>query len=138
MSEKKKATCLAPGAVITACRNCFAAMRPRSPAAGLAQLISDGVGLIGRTNESAPKLIDQCRSKYPRFDQEISTHIPASVREQARHLKRAKGFGSFQELYSEAMLTSLVARGFMTAGLEVVAADAGLREEPGGGHRRAA
>ena len=96
MSDKRKATCLAPSAIVAVCRTCFAAIYPRSPAAGHAQLISEGIALVARRNEGAPKLIDQCRSKYPRFDQEISTHIPASVREQARLLKRAKGFGSFR------------------------------------------
>ena len=138
MSDRRKATCLAPSAIVAVCRTCFAAIYPRSPAAGHAQLISEGIALVARRNEGAPKLIDQCRSKYPRFDQEISTHIPASVREQARLLKRAKGFGSFQELYLEAMVASLVARGFLTAGLEASAGDAGLPGEPAEGRRRAA
>ena len=138
MSDRRKATCLAPSAIVAACRTWFAAIHPRSPAAGHAQLISEGIALVARRNEGAPKLIDQCRSKYPRFDQEISTHIPASVREQARLLKRAKGFGSFQELYLEAMVASLVARGFLTAGLEAAAGDAGLPGEPAEGRRRAA
>ena len=138
MSDKKKATCLAPSAIVRTCRNCFAAMHPRSRAAGHAQLISEGIALIAPTNEGAPKLIDLCRSKYPRFDQEISTHIPASVREQVRLLERAKGFASFQELYLEAMLASLIARGFLTAGLEAAAGDAGLPREPAEGRRRAA
>jgi hypothetical protein len=43
MSDKKKATCLAPSAIVAACRNCFAATHPRSPAAGNAQLISEGI-----------------------------------------------------------------------------------------------
>jgi len=138
MSDRRKATCLAPSAIVAVCRTCFAAIYPRSPAAGHAQLISEGIALVARRNEGAPKLIDQCRSKYPRFDQEISTHIPASVREQARLLKRAKGFGSFKELYLEAMVASLVARGFLTAGLEAAAGDAGLPGEPAEGRRRAA
>ena len=138
MSDRRKATCLAPSAIVAVCRTCFAAIYPRSPAVGHAQLISEGIALVARRNEGAPKLIDQCRSKYPRFDQEISTHIPASVREQARLLKRAKGFGSFQELYLEAMVASLVARGFLTAGLEAAAGDAGLPGEPAEGRRRAA
>jgi hypothetical protein len=138
MSDKKKATCLVPSAIVGACRNCFATTHLRSPAAGHAQLISEGIALVARRNEGAPKLIDQCRSKYPRFDQEISTHIPASVREQARLLKRPKGFGSFQELYLEVILASLVARSFLTAGLEAAAGDGGLPREPGEGRRRAA
>jgi len=60
-------------------------------------------------------------------------NIPASVREQARLLKRAKGFASFQQLYLEAMLASLIARGFLTAGLEAAAGDAGLPREPAEG-----
>jgi hypothetical protein len=137
MSDKKKANSLAPSAVTVACQYCFAAMHPHSPAAGHAQLISEGIALVARRNEGAPKLIDQCRSRFPRFDQRISTHIPASVREQARLLKRARGFASFQEVYLEAMLASLVARGCMSAGLEVVAGDTGLRREPAEGRRAA-
>jgi len=138
MSDKKKATCLAPSAIVAVCRTCFAAIHPRSPVAGHAQLISEGIALVAPRDEGAPKLIDQCRSRYPWFDRKISTHIPASVREQARLLKRAKGFRSFQELYLEAMLASLVVRGFLTVGLEAVAGDAGLAREPAEGRRRAA
>ena len=65
MSDKKKATCLAPSAIVAVCRTCFAAIHPRSPAAGHAQLISEGIALVAPRDEGAPKLIDQCRSRYP-------------------------------------------------------------------------
>ena len=133
MSDKKKPTCLAPSAVLAACVNCFAATHPRSPSAGHAQFISEGIALVARRNEGAPKLIDQCRTKFPRFDQKISTHVSASLREQARLLKRAKGFASFQELYLEALLAALVARG-----LEAGSGDAGLPRVHAEGRRRAA
>jgi hypothetical protein len=68
MSEKKKASCLAPSAIVLACRHCFAVARPRSPAAGHAQLISEGIALLARTNEGAPKLVDRCQNRYPDFD----------------------------------------------------------------------
>jgi hypothetical protein len=61
MSDKKKATCLAPSAIVAVCRNSFTTTHPRSPAAGHAQLISQGIALVARRNEGAPKLIDQCR-----------------------------------------------------------------------------
>jgi hypothetical protein len=118
MSDKRKATCPAPSAVIAACRKRFPALDAHSPAAGYAQIIVEGVALLARASEAAPKLVDLCHSKYPRFDQAISTHIPAAVREQARQLKRARAFGSFQEIYLEAVLASLVDRGQLTAALE--------------------
>jgi hypothetical protein len=49
----------------------------------------------------------------------ISTHIPTSVREQARHLKRERAFASLQEIYLEAILGSLIRRGFMSRGLDL-------------------
>lgn len=50
----------------------------------------------------------------------ISTHIPASVREQERHLKRERAFTSLQELYLEAILGSLIKRGFLSRKLDLV------------------
>jgi hypothetical protein len=41
------------------------------------------------------------------------------VREQARHLRRARSFASLQELYLEAILGSLIKRGFLTRKLDV-------------------
>ncbi len=131
MSDKRKVTCPAPSAVVAACHKRYPALSARSPAAGYTQIIAEGITLLTRANEAAPKLINLCRGKFPRFDQEISTHIPASVREQARQLKRARGFGSFQELYLEAVLASLVERGLLTAGLDA-------KPDDGEPHRRAA
>jgi hypothetical protein len=95
------------------------------------------VALLARANETAPKLVDLCRGKYPHFDQAISTHIPAAVREQARQLKRARAFASFQEFYLEAVLASLVDRGLLTAGLDPKPGD-GESAEPTAAPRRAA
>jgi hypothetical protein len=50
----------------------------------------------------------------------ISTHIPASVRKQARHLNRERAFASLQELYLEAILGSLIKRGFMSRKLDLL------------------
>jgi hypothetical protein len=115
----KKAHCPAPGAVARACRNYWAATQPRSLAKAGAVLISEGIALLSEARQDAPKLVEACRRKYPRFADAISTHIPASVREQARHLKRARAFASFQELYLEAILGSLIKRGFMSRKLEL-------------------
>jgi hypothetical protein len=123
MSDKRKATCPAPSAVIKACRKHLPALHARSPAAGYAQIIAEGIALLARASEAAPELIDVCHSKYARFDEVISTHIPAAVREQARQLKRARSFGSFQEFYLEAILASLVDRDVLTAGLDVKPGD---------------
>ena len=117
MSATKKATLFVPNPVIAACRRCIDAMKARSPAAGYARLITDGTALLGRTSQVIPKLVDRCHDKYPDFDREISAHIPTSG-EQARHLKQAKALGSLREVYLEALLASLVDRGFMTAALE--------------------
>jgi hypothetical protein len=122
MPEVKKAHCPAPSMVVSACHNCLAAMQPETLGKGRAALISEGIALIAEARQDAPKLVDLCRSKYPRFGHEISTHIPSSVREQARHLKRAHAFASLQELYLEAILRSLTKRGFMVPALEPTSA----------------
>ena len=119
MPKAKKAHCPAPGAVATACRNYCDANQPQSLAQAGAALISEGIALLSEATQDAPKLIEACRCKYPRLGDAISTHIPAPVREQARHLKRARAFASFQELYLEAILGSLIKRGFMSRGLDV-------------------
>jgi hypothetical protein len=119
MPKAKKAHCPAPRAVITACRNYWAANQPQSLAKAGAALISEGIALLSDATQEAPKLIEACRRKHPPLGDAISTHIPASVREQARHLKRARAFASFQELYLEAILGSLIKRGFMSRKLDV-------------------
>jgi hypothetical protein len=121
MPKAKKAHCPAPGAVVAACRNYCAANQPQSLAKTGAALISDGVALLSEVTQETPKLIESCRRKYPRLGEAISTHIPAAVREQARHLKRARAFASLQELYLEAILGSLIKRGFMSRKLDVTA-----------------
>jgi hypothetical protein len=95
------------------------------------------VALLARASEAAPELVDLCHSKYPRFDQVISTYIPAAVREQARQLKRVRSFGSFQEIYLEAGLAALVDRGLLTAGRDAKAGD-GEPPEREAARRRAA
>lgn len=137
MSDKRKATCPAPSVVIAACHKRLPGLHARSPAAGYAQIIAEGVALLARASEAAPKLADLCHSKYPQFDQVISTHIPAAVREQARQLKRARAFGSFQQLYLEAVLASLVDRGLLTAALDAKPGD-GEPAEGEAARRRAA
>ena len=122
MPQVKKAHCPAPGAVATACRNYCAATQPRTPAKAGAVLIAEGIGLLAEAGQDAPKLIELCRHKYPRFADAISTHIPAAAREQARHLKRAHAFASLQDLYLEAILKSLITRGFLDPNLEPAAA----------------
>ena len=74
MSDKKKATCLAPSAIVAACRSCFAAFHPRSPAAGHAQLISEGIALVAPRDEgSVPEQISLVRPEnlhaHPRIGQ---------------------------------------------------------------------
>ena len=123
MPQVKKAHCPAPGAVATACRNYCAAGQPQSLAKAGAALISEGIALLSEARQDAPKLLEACRRKYPRLGAAISTHIPAAVREQARHLKRERAFGSFQELYLEAILGSLVRRGFLSRRLELPTGD---------------
>ena len=119
MTKAKKAHCPAPGAVLAACRKYWAANQPQSLAKAGAALISEGIALLSDATQEAPKLIEACRRKYPRVGDAISTHIPAAVREQARHLKRARAFRSLQELYLEAILGSLIKRGFMSRKLDV-------------------
>jgi hypothetical protein len=121
MPKAKKAHCPAPGAVVAACRDYWAANQPQSLAKAGAALISDGIALLSDATQEAPKLIETCQRKYPRLGEAISTHIPAAVREQARHLKRARAFASLQELYLEAILGSLIKRGFMSRKLDVTA-----------------
>jgi hypothetical protein len=120
MSRAKKAHCPAPGAVTTACRDYWAATQPQSLAKAGAALISEGIRLLSEARQDAPKLIEACRTKYPRLGAAISTHIPASVRKQARHLKRERAFASLQELYLEAILGSLIKRGFLSRKLDLV------------------
>jgi hypothetical protein len=93
-------------------------LEAHSPAAGYVQIIAEGVALVARAAETAPKPVDLCRGEYPDFDRKISAHILVALREQARQLKRARAFGSFQEIYLEAVLTVLVERGLLTAGLD--------------------
>lgn len=137
MSDKRKATCPAPNAVIAACRTRLPALHAQSPAAGYGQIIAEGLALLARASEAAPKLIDLCHSKYPQFNQAISTHIPVSVREQARQLKRARSFRSFQEIYLEAVLASLIDHGVLTAELDAQSGD-GEPPERAAARRRAA
>ena len=118
MSQAKKAHCPAPGAVAAACRNYWAATQPQSLAKAGSALISEGIALLSEARQDAPKLLETCRRKYPRLGHAISTHIPARVREQARHLKRERAFASLQELYLEAILGSLIKRGFMSRRLD--------------------
>src|SRR5271156_3327118 len=113
MSGRRKGTCPAPSSVIAACHRRVAALQARSPAAGYAQIIAEGVALLARRSETTPKLVELCRSKYPQFDQVISTYIPAALREQARQLKRARTFGSFRDLYLEVVLAALVDCGLL-------------------------
>ena len=119
MPHAKKAHCPAPGAVATACRSYWAATQPQSLAKAGAALISEGITLLSEARQDAPKLIEACRTKYPRLGAAISTHIPASVREQARHLKWERAFASLQELYLEAILGSLIKRGFLSRKLDL-------------------
>ena len=102
-----------------ASRKYWAASQPQSLAKAGAALIAEGIALLSDAREDAPKLLDACRRKYPRLGDAISTHIPAAVREQARHLKRARAFASFQELYLEAILGSLIKRGFLTRSMDL-------------------
>ena len=118
MPEVKKAHCPAPDLVVTACRTYAAATHAPSPAKGSAVLISEGIELLAEARRDAPKLVEVCRSKYPRFGGEISAHIPSSVREQARHLKRVRAFASLQDLYLEAILKGLTKHGFLGPDLE--------------------
>jgi hypothetical protein len=119
MPQAKKAHCPAPGAVATACRNYWAANQPQTRAKAGAVLIAEGIALLSEARQDAPKLLEACRRKYPRLGHAISTHIPAAVREQARHLKRARAFASLQELYLEAILGSLIKRGLISRGLDL-------------------
>jgi hypothetical protein len=133
----KKAKCPAPSAIVAACRRRAGDLHAWTPSAGYAQIISEGIGLLARASEAAPKLVDLCHRKYPRFDQAISTYISPAVREQARQMKRARAFASFQDIYLEAVLADLVDRGVLTAGLD---AKPGESEppEPAAAPRRAA
>jgi hypothetical protein len=128
MPQVKKAHCPAPGAVATACRNYWAANQPQSLAKAGADLISEGIALLSEARQDAPRLLEASRRKYPRLGDAISTHIPAAVREQARHLKRERAFASFQELYLEAILGSLVKRGFLSRRLELPAGHSAVHQ----------
>jgi hypothetical protein len=119
MPQAKKAHCPAPEVVATACRNYWAATQPQSLAKAGAALIAEGIALLSEARQDAPKLLEACRRKYPRLSDAISTHIPAAVREKARHLKRERAFASFQELYLEAILGSLIRRGFISHRLDL-------------------
>ena len=119
MPRAKKAHCPAPGAVAAACRDYWAATQPQSLAKAGAALIVEGVALLAEARQDAPKLLEACRRKHPRLGHAISTHIPAAVRRQARHLKRERAFASLQELYLEAILGSLVKRGYMSRKLDL-------------------
>jgi hypothetical protein len=126
--QAKKAHCPVPGAVATACRHYWAANQPQSlPKAG-AVLIAEGIALLSQASRNAPKLLEACRRKYPRLGRAISTHIPTSVREQARHLKRERAFASLQELYLEAILSSLIKRGFMSRALDLTTGHGTVRQ----------
>ena len=111
MSKAKKAHCPLPAAVATACGDPWATTQPQALAKAGAALISEGIKLLSEARQDAPKLSEACRTKYPCMGAAMSTHIPASVREQARYLKRERAFASFQELYLEAILGSLIQRG---------------------------
>jgi len=137
MSAMKKATCVAPSSVIAACHRSFGTMEPRSPAAGYARLITEGITLLGRSERKTGR-VGLCRTKYPVFDRKISTHIPSASREQARQLRRTKAIPTFAELYLEAMLAALVERGCMTTGLDVAQRAAEPSSEPAQHRRRAA
>jgi hypothetical protein len=126
MPQAKKAHCPAPNAVAMACRSYWAATRPQSLAKAGAALISEGIALLSEARQDAPKLIEACRTRYPRLSAAISTHIPAAVREQARHLKRERAFASLQELYLEAILGSLIKRGFLSRKLDLAVSQSTL------------
>jgi hypothetical protein len=128
MPHAKKAHCPAPGAVATACRSYWAATQPQSLAKAGAALISEGITLLSEARQDAPKLIEACRTKYPRLGAAISTHIPASVREQARHLKWERAFASLQELYLEAILGSLIKRGFLSRKLDLLVSESAAHQ----------
>ena len=128
MPRAKKAHCPAPRAVATACRNYWAASQPQSLAKAGAALISEGITLLSEARQDAPKLIEACRTKYPRLAAAVSTHIPASVREQARHLKRERAFVSLQELYLEAILGSLIKRGFLSRKLDLLVSESAAHQ----------
>ena len=128
MPHTKKAHCPAPGAVATACRSYWAATQPQSLAKAGAALISEGITLLSDARQDAPKLIEACRTKYPRLGAAISTHIPASVREQARHLKWERAFASLQELYLEAILGSLIKRGFLSRKLDLLVSESAAHQ----------
>jgi hypothetical protein len=137
MADKRKAACPAPSAVVAACDRRLPGLQAPSRAAGYAQIIAEGMALVARAAETSPKLVDLCHAKYPDFDRKISTHIPVALREQARQLKRARAFGSFQAIYLEAVLRALVDRGLLTAELEATPGN-GEPAAPDSARRRAA
>jgi hypothetical protein len=121
MSKAKKAHCPVPVTIATACREYWAATQPQSLSKAGAALISEGIKLLSEAGQDAPKLTETCRTKYPCMGAAMSTHIPAAVREQARYLKRERAFGSFQELYLEAILGSLIKRHLLSRKLDLAA-----------------
>jgi hypothetical protein len=118
MTDKKKAHCPAPGAVVEACRSYYSATHAQTPAKAYTALITRGLALVAEARPDKPHLAEMCRRKVPRFDGWIATHIPSSAREQARHMKRDRAFVSLQELYLEAVLAALTERGFISPELE--------------------
>ena len=73
MTKAKKAHCPAPGAVLAACRNYWAANQPQSLAKAGAALISEGIALLSDAAPDAPKLVEACRRHYPRLSDAISS-----------------------------------------------------------------
>jgi hypothetical protein len=106
--------------VVDACRSYSTATRAQSPAKAYAALIARGLALLAEASRDKRHLTDVCRRKFPRFDGLIATHIPSSVREQARHMKRDRAFESLQELYLEAVLAALAERGAISPEMEPI------------------
>jgi hypothetical protein len=121
MSKAKKAHCPVPVTIAAACREYWATTQPQSLAKAGAALISEGIKLLSEAGQNAPKLTEACRAKYPSLGAAMSTHIPAAVREQARQLKRERAFASFQELYLEAILGSLIKQRLLSRKLDLAA-----------------
>ena len=119
MTKAKKAHCPAPGAVLAACRNYWAANQPQSLAKAGAALISEGIALLSDATPDAPKLVEACRRHYPRLgDDDLDAHPGFRARAGAPAQADTR-FASFQELYLEAILGSLIKRGFMSRKLDV-------------------
>ena len=118
MTKAKKAHCPAPGAVLAACRNYWAANQPQSLAKAGAALISEGIALLSDATPDAPKLVEACRRHYPAWvtRSRRTSRLPCASR---RASSSGHAFASFQELYLEAILGSLIKRGFMSRKLDV-------------------